>query len=296
MPQLYVTQEPHLKTTPITIDTILVATDFSPVAKHAFETAAEVARDYGARLVVAHVIHSAPATPLTGAEVHDLEVNSRAARQLLEELAKCDAARDLEVQTKLAIGAVGDELLDMIRTEKTDLLVVGTHGGRGLEKLLLGSMAEALFRSSPVPVLTVGPHSDCVHVPFKRILFASDLSGYGLRAAQYATSIAEENDAEISFLHVLDQEESDRKNAWSEAHARLRELAPLDADQWCRPEFLVRSGDPAEAILNIAREQRANLIVLSVKMPLMGDHATWSIASRVVRESTCPVLTVRDRL
>lgn len=288
--------EPHLETSPITVETIVVATDFSPVSQHAFEVATQVARNYGSRLVLVHVISPVSAAPLTGAELRQFETNSWAARQKLAGLAADPAVRGLDVRTTLGFGAVGEEVLEVVDKQKGDLLVVGTHGGHGLEKLLIGSMAEALFRGSSVPVITVGPHSSRVHVPFKKILFATDLSGHDLRAAQYATSIAEENDAEITFLHVLDHKDGERHDAWNEAAGRLRELAPFDADEFCRPLFLVDCGDAAVEILRNAREEQADLIVLPVSSPLMSDHATWSIASKVVRESACPVLTVRDRL
>lgn len=287
---------PHLETMPIKLDTIVMATDFSPASQRAFEVAAELAKTYGSKLVVVHVMTPASASPLTGGETNQLEMNSWFARQKLAELAGSARVADLDVRTTLALGAVGDEVLDILRTQKADLLVVGTHGGHGLEKLMMGSIAEALFRSSPVPVITVGPRGGHVNLPFKEILFATDLCAHGLRAAQYATSIAEENDAEIAFLHVLDHQTGERPEAWNEAAAELRELVPLDAEQWCRPLFLVDCGDPAQEILRTARELNADLIVLSASTPLMADHATWSIASKVVRESLCPVLTVRDRL
>jgi nucleotide-binding universal stress UspA family protein len=288
--------EPHLQTTPIAIGTIVVATDFSSVSQHAFEVAAQVARNYGSRLLLVHVISPASAAPLTSGELRQFEMRSWNARQKLAELAASPLVGGLDVRTTLAFGAVGDEVLDILAKQKADLLVVGTHGGHGLEKLLIGSMAEALFRGSSVPVITVGPHSSRVHLPFKKILFATDLSGRDLRAAQYATSIAEENHAEITFLHVLDHENCDRHETWNEAAGRLRELAPFDAEEFCRPLFLVDCGDVAEEILRNARDERADLIVLPVSSPLMSDHATWSVASKVVRESACPVLTVRDRL
>jgi len=285
--------EPHLDTTRIAVDTIVVATDFSSISQHALEVAAQVARNYGSRLVLVHVISPAP---LIGAELPQFELNSLNARQKLAELAGAPLLRGLDVRTTLAFGAVAEEVVGVMKKQKGDLLVVGTHGAHGLGKLLMGSMAEALFRGSSVPVITVGPHSSRAHVAFKKILFATDLSGRDLRAAQYATSIANENDAEITFLHVLNHEEGDRHEAWTEAADRLRELAPGDAEEFCQPLFLVDCGDPAVEILRNAKEERADLIVLAVSTPLMRDHATWSIASTVVRESACPVLTVRGRL
>ena len=284
----------QLETTPMTLSTIVVATDFSPVARQAFNVAAEMASNYGAQLVIAHVMMPAAATPLTAASGRQLQASSLSARQELAQLAHSATARDLKVHTILKFGAIGEQVLDVLKREKADLLVLGTHAGHGLEKLLMGSTAEALFRSSPVPVMTVGPEGSRIHLPLKRILYATDLSVKGLRAAQYATSLAEESDADIMYLHVLGHEDGARDEAWKEAASRLRELVPEDVEEFCRPLFVVDCGDPADRILRNAQQQHADLIVLSVSTPLMADHATWSIASKVVRESSCPVLTVRD--
>ena len=287
---------PHVETTPIKIDTIAMATDFSPASQRAFEVAAQIACRYRSTLVLVHVMSPVSAAPIMGTESRQIEADSWFARQKLADLVASPRARDLEVRTTVALGAIGEEVLDVIRRQKADLLVLGTHGGHGLEKLMMGSVAEALFRSSPVPVITVGPKGNNIHLPFEKLLFATDLSGRDLRAAQYATSIAEEDDAEIAFVHVLSHADAERTLAWNDAAAKMRELVPADAEQWCRPLFLVDAGDPAEEILRTAGELSADLIVVSVSTPLMGDHANWSIASKVVRQSHCPVLTVRDRL
>lgn len=290
---------PHLETTPIYLRNILVATDFSPASKNAFELAAGLARQYSARITLLHVQPPLSAAPYSGADWQVQENLSWQARQKLSALALDDMVRDLNVHTVLAIGAIGDEVDRLIDEQKIDLLIIGTHGAQGLEKLVLGSMAEALFRSSRVPVITVGPktRNTDLHLPFRHILFATDLSGRCLRAAQYAASLAEESDAELTLLHVLPNGNADHGLSWRAVTEQMKQLLPADVDVWCRPMFVVREGEPAEEILKAEHEAGADLIVLAVSMPgILLDHSPWATASQVVRRAHAPVLTVRNRL
>jgi nucleotide-binding universal stress UspA family protein len=290
---------PHLETTPVALRNILVATDFSPASRRAFELGSGLARQYSAKLTLLHVQPPITAAPVTGSEWKLQEELSWEARHKLSLLATHESVRDLNVHTVLSVGAVGDEVDRVIEEQRIDLLIIGTHGAQGLEKLVLGSMAEALFRSSRVPVITVGPRTRAadLHLPFRHILFATDLSGRCLRAAQYAASLAEESDAELTLLHVLSDRQSDNDLTWKVATEEMKQLLPADVENWCKPLFVVREGEPAEEILRTEKETAADLIVMAVSMPnVLSDHTPWATASQVVRRAHAPVLTVRNRL
>src|SRR5262249_54068386 len=107
-------------------------------------------------------------------------------------------------------GDVRDELLGIIRDENIDLVVMGTHGRRALERFLLGSTAEDMLRKVPVPVLTVS-HLDPakeIHttapIPIRRILYASDLSTNSKLGLHYSVELARTFGADVSVLHVMD--------------------------------------------------------------------------------------------
>jgi nucleotide-binding universal stress UspA family protein len=192
-----------------------------------------------------------------------------------------------------------------IKDSHADLLVLGTHGRTGVQKLLLGSVAEEVFRRSPVPVLTIGPavfgggHSEG---ELHRVLFATDFGTETQRAARYAISFAQESQARLVLLHVIHNQKPSnghsREASVAEVMHRLHGLVPTEAEIWCRPEAVMEYGDPAMTILRTAKDRGADLIVLGVHTSGRGvtqkTHLECAIAHKVVAHSPCPVLTARS--
>jgi nucleotide-binding universal stress UspA family protein len=137
----------------LSIRTILHPTDFSPTSRAAFQVACALARDYAARLVVLHV--NAP--QMIYGEGYVLPPDPEAVRKELEEelsrLRPPDPA--IRVERLLKEGDAAWEILHVAREGRADLIVLGTHGRTGLGRLLMGSVAEAVLRKAPCPVLTV---------------------------------------------------------------------------------------------------------------------------------------------
>ena len=194
---------------------------------------------------------------------------------------------------------------EVLKQGNMDLIVLGTHGRTGVQKLLLGSTAEAVFRRARVPVLTIGPavqggaHSGG---RFHCVLFATDFNAVSAAAAPYAVSLAQENQSRFVLLHVLPKPkpgrpERDGALSIAEALHRLEEFVPAEAELWCRPEVMVQHGDAAEQILAVAKQSGADLIVLGVRgMDRLVSAATrveQAIAYQVVINARCPVLTIR---
>jgi nucleotide-binding universal stress UspA family protein len=135
------------------IHTILHPTDFSIRSRSAFDLACALARDYGARLVVLHI----KPPQLAGGEVHALITTpAEVAEELRGEL---DSFQPQDASTKiervLKEGDAATEILRMAKEISSDLIVMGTHGRTGLDRLLMGSVAEAVSRQAHCPVLTV---------------------------------------------------------------------------------------------------------------------------------------------
>ncbi len=206
----------------------------------------------------------------------------------------------------MPIGKIAPALAQVIEERKIDLLVLGTHGRSGVGKLFLGSVAEEVFRRAPCPVLTVGPHvcsklEDEIH--FQHILFATDFSDNSLAELAYAVSLAEEDQAKLTYLHVVEQPAAGIANLDEVTAAlmlRLQNLLPSDAEPWCLAECLLEFGrqfvSPAQRILEVARAQLADLIVLGVR-PVHGNlglttHLS-STTAQILTHAACPVLTVR---
>ena len=135
------------------IHTILHPTDFSDRANEAFRLAAAVARDYGARLVLFHVVPPAPA--FTGEMGVAMPPEPESVEEFWAKLNDLRAEGDLCVERSLVRGDPAEEIVRRARDEKADLIVMGTHGRTGLGRLLMGSVAELVMRRAPCPVLTV---------------------------------------------------------------------------------------------------------------------------------------------
>jgi len=284
----------------IAFNNVLFPTDFTSASETAILYAQALARAFGSRIYVTHAVTPYPPVFLPMEPV-PIELDSmwHDAEQSLTHFLDHDALKYTKNEGILERGELWNVLDDVIHRHSVDLIIMGTHGKHGFKKLVLGSAAEQIFRKASCPVLTIGPNA---HKPsangtlFKQIIFATDFSAGSLRALPYALSLAEENQAHLILLHViplvpLHQQEQ----VAADAHERLRELVPEGASDWCRPECVVRFEFPAQGILSLAENQRADLIVMGVHKaaPVAASHLPWAIAYEVVCHAPCPVLTVR---
>jgi nucleotide-binding universal stress UspA family protein len=198
-------------------------------------------------------------------------------------------------------GNICDVLSNFIGQKGIDLIVLGTRGRTGLGKTLLGSVAEEILRQAPCPVLTVGPH---VTVPPEKtasmheILFATDLVADVPEAAPYAMSLAQENQAHLTLLHVIENQNSgDLLHPADVMEFKRRKLEMLvrpEAALWCAPECLVEAGNPAEKILEAAKRKGADVIVLGARPARnFTTFLDTGTVHKVVTQANCPVLTVR---
>jgi nucleotide-binding universal stress UspA family protein len=201
------------------------------------------------------------------------------------------------------------EILRHAEERHTDLLVMGTHGRSGFEALFLGSVTEKVLRSTHVPVLTVPPAVERVGtVVYKTILCPIEFSDPSTRALEYALTLAEETDARLILLHVVEQlvdapqpgalspfsVEQYRQHLEEDARARLRSAVPDDARVWCTPEERVLSGKAYRVILEIADQEKAEIIVMGVHgKGALNRRLFGSTTHHVIRDAHCPVLTLR---
>ena len=280
----------------ITFKNILFLTDFSETSETAVAYATGLARHFGAQVYAAHACDPVILTETAAPNVLDeVEQNSR---QRLNQLAK---KYSLTGTPLFARGSVEDAVPAWIIEHGIDLIVMGTHGRRGLKHFLMGSVAETIFRSATCPVLTVGPH---VNVrPFRdfraeKILFPTDLGPHAEFATQYALSVAQENKAQITFMHVVplsDALQHDRADVVNNAVNKLDKLIPPEIKEICTPEIKVEVGDPVKELLAFAETDRPDLIVLGLPAGKKFNGAFRSgVTYNVVAAAPCPVLTVRD--
>jgi len=289
----------------VALKKILYLTDFSEPSEAALPFAESIAREYEAKMYALHVLIPfalAYTTPESAAAM--IEGQEEQAQDEVRQLESQLAGLPHESMVERGV-EVWPSVERVIKDCGIDLIVLGTHGRTGVQKLLLGSVAEEIFRRSAVPVLTIGPWAHTgVHkgAKFHRVLFATDFTRESLAAAPYAISMAQENQARLILLHVMREPGKAPKDKIAEdsvAHAmhRLHELVPADAELWCRPDPVVQYGNPAERILEAAKEREADLIVLGVRNTGghlgAATHLERSTAHKVVAHAMCPVLTVR---
>ena len=209
-------------------------------------------------------------------------------------------------------GATVQAILDEAKSLPADLIVLGTHGRGGLDRMVLGSVAEKVLRKATAPVLTVpppvsAPAADAL-VIFKRILCPIDFSESSMKALSYGVSLAQEADAQLLVMHAIegfsDLVHWKQPNplvleylriSEKEALAQLRSAIPKEASTWCQPEEVLATGKAYREILRVARECDVHLIVMGVhgRNPL-DLIFLGSTTNQVVRAATCPVLTLRS--
>ena len=289
----------------VSLKNILYATDFSGPSESALPFALTMAREYDSKIIALHVLLPVTygfAPPESAAVVADgLEERAKAEMQRIEsQLA--GLPNDVLIERDLGVWAA---ISRFIEEKDVDLIVLGTHGRTGAQKVLMGSVAETIFRQSPVPVLTIGPRvGRGLHgaARFRRILFATDFTTESLAAVPYAVSLAQEHQAYLTLLHVVrpfpgNAVKDDKSQSAAAILYRLHELIPAEADLWCHPETVVEYGEPAERILAAVHERNADLVVLGVRgaQGRLGaaTHLERATAHKVVAQADCPVLTVR---
>lgn len=299
------------------LKSVLIATDLSPTSVKPLHHALAIARHYGAKLYVAHVVSPA-AYLMGGAEALELAYQgaSDEAQQLQRDLLHDGSLNGLDHVFIVRCGRVWDALQAIICQEQVDLVVVGTHGRRGTEKVLLGSVAEQVFRDARCPVLTVGPYSyqeSRVNLTgeIRTFLFATDFSEASLCALPQAVSLANQTKARLILLNVVtaapvpqitswytsSEIASMRENARMTCVRRLEQLVPRDEETAIESEFVVQFGIPSEKILQVALDKRVELIILGLRRASLAgaiSHMPWATAYEIVRGAGCPVLTVRQ--
>ena len=257
----------------VSISKILVTTDFSPVSDHALDFAIALARRYDARIYLAHTITP---DPFQFAEPQLAQATYEKVRQSAEEgvtdILISGKLRGIPHEVLLEEGNVWPTLENLIRKHEIDLVVAGTHGRGKVQKILIGSVAEEIFRKADCAVLTVGPrvqNGQKAETELNHILFATDFGPGAEKAAAYAFSLAQEHNATLTLLHVIESAAAYTEESVARQREinilRMRQLMPEGSENWCNPEFRATFGAAVEEILIAAKEIKADLIVMGAK-------------------------------
>jgi nucleotide-binding universal stress UspA family protein len=302
----------------VEILSVLCPVDFSDFSRRALDYAITVSRWYRSRLTVMYVHHvPLPSIALfAGMATGPAEglVLSPADREQLQQhlrsLTRAEDVKGIAVEFSVGEGDVAAEIL--AEAASADLIVIGTHGRSGFDRLVLGSVAEKVLRKARCSVLTIprGSQNGTGAVPslFHHILAAIDFSDVSLHALGYAVSLAEEADAHLTLLHVSEipkelaqwAEESHEGQEYVErwkasAQKRLKSLVTDDARVYCFVDERVEVGEPYREILRVADERGSRLIVVGAHGAGVVERLfVGSTTERIVRQAQCPVLAVRQ--
>lgn len=275
----------------IPLRNILLTTDFSEPSNRAASYAFALARRHDATIHVAHVLIPPKSCRDTQVGICDNITQRELEQYNLEAWVASCLGVGVRCRSVLCEGALGEWLACLVKDLQADLVILGTKGPKTW--LSFGSQAEQIFLEAPCPVLTIGPRvSANRNSAFKQILFTTDLMDASMRAYPYVVKFAAENNGRITVLHVVGFSSSAFQYDPAIAD-RLRSL--LSAfEQPLSTDIVVSCGDPLTIIMHYARDLATDLIVMGVEHALALEKRTsWALTRRVVRDASCPVLTIR---
>jgi nucleotide-binding universal stress UspA family protein len=293
--------------------TILIAADFSEGSRASFRVACAIARAAETRAIVLYVaepMYVAPAVDHFGPQSARFSIVERDPgyyKALTDRLREVyTPGHPLQIEYAVRVGAVADELLREAQGIGADLIVLGTHGRTGLHRLLAGSVAEAVLRQAPCPVLALrSPDPKREFGEIRVILHPTDFSENSADALRVARDLAREEGARLVLLNVIPSEITAEGMALMPVdpvafRKQLDELrGRLDGPDLKFPvQTLVREGmSVVTEILHAADTLGGDLIVMGTHGRTgLGRLLMGSVAEGVLRHSSCPVLTVRAAL
>ena len=291
------------------IRSIVVPTDFSDLARAATARAANLAKLEGASLHLVHALAFPAITAPYGVSLppsvwEDIE---KAGRDRLEEMRR--EAEQWSGQSVTAEIATGRDPVAVIsaavETHQADLVVMGSHGHRGLERAFLGSAAERTLRGLDTPVLVVKEDLETAARPIAKLLVAVDFSAHSDHAVDTALALARRLSAAVELLHVFDFARDYNpylstlgtdihQKLEADARQRLQAVRDRVRDASVPVETLLRSGDASSLIASTAEERGCQLIVMGTRGLRGLQHVLLgSVAERTVRTAHCSVLAVK---
>lgn len=295
---------------------ILVPTDYSENSEHALVYAKALKEAYGGEIDCLHVIdlgHS-QIGPIEGvyvssADIHrSVEMIETHAQEQMEHLRKKEHFLGLEMATHQRRGNAAEEIVKAAEEFGSDLIVIATHGRGGFERFLFGSTCDKVVRLSSVPVLSIKPQEREFVKPdgtisLKTILCPMDFSDFSRSALPYATSLAKEFGAKIILTHVVDARldypewtaqasVNNSERLAEEARKNLTDLAGTMTGVEAQVEVVI--GISHRALLDTVDRDKVDLVVMPTHGRKGFSHALLgSVAEKVSRLASCPVLTVR---
>jgi nucleotide-binding universal stress UspA family protein len=286
----------------LAISRVLCAVDLSDLSRHVLRQALALARQHDATVRVMFVIDVGSQS--SSGEGAMFEVTPEMRARFEEDLGWLVASvldAEVDIETQVRDGRVAPAVLDDARALKADVVVIGTHGRSGFQRLTLGSVAEKIVRTAPCPVLVVPPAvADDAPVLPRVVVCPTDFSPAAQAAAVYAKFMAQRAGAALSLVSVTEWPfgEAPAPGPIADLMHSIDAQAQRQLEEACveggtPTRTAVLHGKPWKVIVDFARRERAGLIVMGATgREAHGLALLGSTTYHVMREGVCPVLTV----
>ena len=278
---------------------IVVPTDFSVASSRAMKFALAFARPKS-RVTAVHVLD--PLQYRFGPAGSSNTRRRQAWLSAQESMARwLQESRVSDCSTTIIEGEVGPAIAKFADMKPADLVVLATSARRRGARLLLGSVAEEIFRALKCPVFVLGPHAGVSRKQrLWRLLFATDLEPHSLNALSKFSDIADSLDAHISVIRAVHPDIKSRTER-SRIRRETRRVFQAAAARYSLRKRLkalnAAFAHPLKAITGFANRVKADAIVMGIRgggeMSRAVTHIPWTLAHRVIAEARCPVLTIR---
>ena len=293
------------------INTIFCATDFSKLAEQVVSYGITLARELNARLIVCHVVDFPTVTMYGEAVAAPIEHQNRFMDFAKNEINRLVGDAPIDSQALVTLGNTTEEISRLVADFNADLVITATHGRSGLKRFFLGSVTERLMRILPCPLLVLrgaeeGAAPESTNFPFQRILVGCDFSTDSDLAFENSLSMAQEFEAELHMVHVVEPSgykdlfkmsaesgEKFKQDLYDMIKERLQAMVPEEAMNWLTLETHLLVGKPYAEIIRYAEINEIDLIVLGIRgHGMVEDLLMGSTTDRVIRRAPCPVLSV----
>jgi nucleotide-binding universal stress UspA family protein len=280
--------------------TILFATEI-PANEKAFSFALAQAREFGSDLILFHVYDTlvVAASEASGVRYYDYAAAARTEKQHLDPLAQRVRAAGLTCEVVVRPGLPADEILAYTREREIDRIVMGTHSPGPIGKLLVGSVAEAVLRTSCLPVYIIGPEvldGGYRNFATRTILCAVSLHEASAVVAAFAAELAAQHEARLILQHVVrpqERAESLAGRSLDELEAEMLALVPPRLQGQVAIQTIVVPGDPTEELLYQSRAQQADLLVLGAQgASAFAAITRHGVVYKTLAHAHCPVMTL----
>jgi nucleotide-binding universal stress UspA family protein len=277
---------------------ILCPTDFSEPATLALHYGKHLADCFNARLLVLYADLFSPPPYFTSGQLENLaktiQHSKGAAHEYLSRYVRDHIGHSEEVEMTVVENQTVPAILLTAEGKKAGMIVMGTHGRSGFNRLMLGSATERVLHETDCPVLTVRERTGVEkpsRVSVQHVLCPINYTEVASKALEHAVPIAKCFGAELLVLHVTESQSTDV--AEKDEHGRLCAWIPDDIRSRCSLKEMVRQGDAAEQIIQVASSEGCDIIVLGAQHKRFHDTTVIGTTTlRVTRHAPCPVLTV----